>query len=92
MAIRVTRGEWRGLLVLGAVLAALLALMAWHRSSGRMVDADVYELPGRLAERADSLGAATADSVARPGVCKQKKIPRKRVRGNVVDRPSPLDV
>ena len=46
MAIRMTRGEWRGLLVLGAVLAALLALMAWHRSGGRMADADVYELPG----------------------------------------------
>lgn len=90
--MRITRGEWRGLVALGVVLALLLALMAWHGNGGKGADAHVYELPGRLAERMDSVGGATGDSVARPEVCKQKKIPRKRVRGNVVDRPSPLDV
>lgn len=90
--MRMTRGEWRGLLVLGAVLAFLLAVVAWrgHRGAGDAMPC--YELPAALAARGDS-ATGTADSVAAQAVVgKSEKKPRKRgVRGYAGDRPSPLD-
>lgn len=89
MAVRMTRGELRGLLVLAAVLAAALGVVVWlgRAGHGGCPGSVAYELPAALEARVDS---AAADSAAPPVSRERKKKPRRGVRG-YADRPSPLD-